>query len=318
MTASVLPVLKCPKCNRALPARSAKVVAQVSRYEDCLRRCDDHGIGFSNARDQSQATVIYRNHEDNLPPQLVEGLGETFAHVLNIRHRLDKPVKFGFSTSEDALTWAVFRYCQMERLWHSLLTVLGTSVCTKTDDEPALLLWGVPVPFDSPRGHAVMAALVAASNKAGESPISRSEPDVMLDFGEGGLVVIEVKGKSPNEAKNAEYAGWTKRGYLASKGFSNRDRITDSTLYELARNWAIGWDVAAGRPFHLVNLGPASLFEKQAAQLATFKQGLRTDSSHGFQMLTWSSFLASMPSMPDWLKGWLDDRKRLTGIDIGS
>ncbi len=77
--------------------------------------------------------------------------------------------------------------------------------------------------------------------------------------GPAGIVFIEVKYRSLNDNKDADYGGWSR--YLDTDAFADPLSLRRSGHYELARNWRIGWDLAGERPFTLVNLGPPILFE---------------------------------------------------------
>lgn len=60
--------LCCPVCDT--PIESAALPAKPSpvyEYEDCLRRCDACGVGYSNARENP--TTIYKNPFHNIPMQ---------------------------------------------------------------------------------------------------------------------------------------------------------------------------------------------------------------------------------------------------------
>jgi hypothetical protein len=82
-------------------------------------------------------------------------------------------------------------------------------------------------------------------------------------------------------------------------------------MYELARNWRIGWDLAGVRAFRLVNLGPEQLF-KESKQLDSFENALAISEARSFQRLTWTLLLHSVVSdlggLPDWLTQWLAER----------
>ena len=106
----LLPVLACPSCGSDV-TQSTGELKRAGRYSDCLRRCKRCGIGFSNAR--HSATRIYQDPEMNVPEQSRGGIAERLKLALNERNRPSKRIKFGFSTSEDALTWTVFTYLNM-------------------------------------------------------------------------------------------------------------------------------------------------------------------------------------------------------------
>lgn len=285
--------LYCPKCRRELhPATFSGQPKPAFDFESCLRRCETCGVGISNARDGE--TFIHRNPLDNIPAEVRGEAIWTIQNALNIRNRGSKEIKFGFSTSEDALTWTVFSYLHREGL---LSRVVSDLLPTPPTSEPVLLLWGCPVPPYSKQGDALCRHLVSILKCIGEDPLSYSEPDVIMDFGREGLVLIEVKYRSGNDRntipnKFAKYVGGT-------GAFRDVDAVVGSGFYELARNWRIGFDLSTGRAMILVNLAVASRSSEQAA-LSIFSDGLSQDGTHQFQQVWWSDFLGQF-SLPAWL-----------------
>jgi hypothetical protein len=89
---------------------SAGKVPVATQFDDCLRRCEPCGIGASNASDRGAVTFIHRDPLGNIPVESREGASEALAQALNIRNRESKRRRFGFSTSEDAVTWVVFMH----------------------------------------------------------------------------------------------------------------------------------------------------------------------------------------------------------------
>lgn len=63
-----------------------------------------------------------------------------------------------------------------------------------------MLMWGVPVPNNNASGRALRERIFNISKNLLEKSTWRSEPDVVLDFGEAGLVVIEAKLFSGSQA----------------------------------------------------------------------------------------------------------------------
>lgn len=150
--------------------------------------------------------------------------------------------------------------------------------------------------------------LVQAIDAIGGRPSSRTEPDVVLDFGAAGVVFIEVKYRGRNDRKPADYAGWPT--YLqGSAAFANPNMVLGSCLYELARNWRAAWDFARDRRMVLINLGQPMLFQEPEAQaLEMFTDGLALDACHHFTGMTWADLLAAIAEMPPWLAQFLVDR----------
>ena len=82
----------------------------------------------------------------NVPQEVRGGVLETLALALNERNRDNKKTKFGFSTSEDALTWNLFRSLQEAgRLRDVARLVTGQEHL----DEPILYLWGLCLEEDT-------------------------------------------------------------------------------------------------------------------------------------------------------------------------
>jgi hypothetical protein len=108
---SELSALTCPSCGGLIAA--AKYLDKVpvaKRFEDCLRRCAFCGVAASNAAHSEDVTFIYRAPLENIPIASREGALDALSQSLNVRSRQSKRSRFGFTTSEDALTWVVFTY----------------------------------------------------------------------------------------------------------------------------------------------------------------------------------------------------------------
>src|SRR4051812_29306820 len=103
----------CPGCDAILyPRESAAVVPPATTFLDCWRRCDKCGIGLSNGRTPGNETLIYMDPRDNIPAEVRDGFLAALARGISEVNRLNKASKAAFSSSEDALTWTVFRYLQ--------------------------------------------------------------------------------------------------------------------------------------------------------------------------------------------------------------
>ena len=259
-----LRTLPCPICrNLLVPTQEEQVSAK--EYEDCRRRCDSCGVGLSNS---SEPTTIYRNPEHNVPIEVRDGCREVLSHALNERNRQPKIARFGFSTSEDALTWTVFTHLahtsQLGRVFSSF-DVLDAAPRTET-----LLLWGVPVPPTSIAEQQIHNQLVAICNDLDEDRTSRSEPDVIVDCGRSGVIVVEVKYRSANstEERVEKFDKYVNRTDL----FANVESVRRSGPYELVRNWRVGSELALDRPFTLVNL---VMQNDQRRAMKSFNQELR-------------------------------------------
>ena len=312
-----LPPIVCPGCGRRLESKEFSPTRRgwahhAGNYDSCLRRCENCGYGFSNANtDQAdQLTIVYRNPFWNVPNSIAEGHEFALEYAMNIVNRSSKREKFASSKSEDHVTWTVFRYLQMESGIRYILSKVGIDSASRAIVEPTLLLWGVPVPNDDPVGKNTRCQLENLLDAIGEDPKRRSEPDVILDFGVSGLVLIEVKVNSLNETKKEDYAGWVK--YLAStEAFLDPEKAKRSGFYELARNWRIAWGMANDRPMALINLGPMNLFyDDRKASMQHYCESLRQDPKRRFVKVTWQEFLDAIPKKPEWFSQYIQDRIR--------
>jgi len=140
-------------------------------------------------------------------------------------------------------------------------------------------------------------------------PNSFSEPDVIVDFGEDGLMFIEVKHLSRNDLKPVDYSGWSRYGSPARLAWRIED-VKASGCYELARNWCLLKNLAEERPATLVNLGPDKLFlGAEGARLDRFVTALGTDEQSQFMKVTWSDLLGKgLVDVPDWFAEFCCDR----------
>ncbi len=311
MSDQQLSPVNCPQCGQLAVMHTAVMgrPKSATSYKSCLRSCEKRGIGFSNVNisDIRKLTLIFKNPLHNIPGEVRAGALEALGNAVNIQNRKNKLKKFAFSTSEDAITWTVFRALQLTDQLRDTFSAVGLLPAQRASAEPALLLWGVPVPESDSNGRKIADRLTDIARQVKDDPQSRSEPDVVLDFGDPGSVVIEVKHRSPNEIKPANYDGWG--DYLGeTEAFADPAVVAASGLYELARNWRIAWDLAGNRDFSLVNLGPPSLFDTAAPQLEGFIKVLPAHCRNRFVKLRWDDLIRSVPKMPGWLGAFLDAR----------
>ena len=177
-----------------------------------------------------------------------------------------------------------------------------------SSEEPSLLLWGVPIPFNDAAGLSVRKRLEAVSDSLHERAESRSEPDVILDFGNAGVVFIEVKLWSGNEVLDFASPKWN-RYIEASNAFADPDKAKRSGLYELTRNWRIAFDLAKGRTTTLINLGLESLSEDGQTKLVNFRKSLNTRPDCSFRTVSWRQLVRSISRQPEWLTRYVTDRE---------
>jgi hypothetical protein len=304
-----LPSLVCPSCSGPIAAvECLDPVPKAMGFDDCLRRCAPCEIGASNASDRQVVTYIYRDPLKNIPVESREGAAEALSQAFNLRNRDSKRHHFGFSTSEDAVTWVVFTYLLRSGKLHAALWRAGLIANETPIVAPALLLWGAPIRNDA-RGATIRKRLSELCKSLREDPNSFSEPDVIIDLGESGLIFIEVKYLSGNDSKPDNYSGWSRYASAATLPWQFED-IKASGCYELARNWCLLKALAADRPASLVNLGPARLFSgAEGGRLDRFISALATDDLSHFKKVKWSDLLGKdWDDMPDWFAQFCRNR----------
>lgn len=296
-----LPSLICPECHDSIASADFLGRAPTAtRFEDCLRRCESCRVGASNAADPGSVTFIHDDPLRNIPVESRHGAIEALAQAFNVRNRESKFRRFGFSTSEDAVTWVVFTYLLRSGQLLGALRHAGIIAEKNIDADPTLLLWGVPIDNGS-GGADLRRHLRDLCTSLQEDPNSFSEPDVIIDLGEDGLVFIEVKHLSGNDLKPADYPGWSRYASAARMGW-RIDDVKASGCYELARNWCLLMNLAGERPASLVNLGPARLFGgAEGARLDRFVTAMGGNDRSHFKKVTWVDLLGtSMRGAPDW------------------
>jgi hypothetical protein len=306
----------CPVCGETLSDEFALTDGgrppTADSYSACLRQCIHCGIGFSNSR--TAPVCIYNDPLDNIPEPVREGVIKTLGLALNVRNRNNKRSKFGFETSEDAVTWTVFTYLHSVRRLTAFQNLVNPGSILLTPQKPTLLVWGAPFPLDHVPGQRLRKQVTEILEQLGENPNSLSEPDIVLDFGSVGLVVIEVKYRSPNENKASGYPGWPT--YIPKSGaFIDHDGARRSGHYELVRNWRLAWELAEDRPFTLINLGPEKLFEgEEGERLTAFESSLRQTPERRFLRMTWNDLLALSGEIPEWFRQYVS-KKRLVDFN---
>lgn len=280
----------------------------ATQFDDCLRRCEPCEIGASNAVNPEAVTYIHRDPLGNIPIESREGASEALAQAFNVRNRESKRRRFGFSTSEDAVTWVVFTHLLRSGQLLGALWRAGLVAEKDLTTAPMLLLWGVPVD-NGTHGTAIRKQLTDLCASLQEDLNSFSEPDVIIDLGKHGLVFIEVKHLSGNDLKPADYPGWSR--YMSAARLAWRiEDVKASGCYELARNWCLLKSLAGDRPASLVNLGPARLFGgAEGARLDRFVAALDTNEMSHFRKLTWSEILGTgINEVPDWFAHFCRNR----------
>jgi len=256
-------------------------------------------------------TFIYRDPIKNIPAEIATGAAQCLKGSINQQNLTTKLRRFGFSTSEDAVTWVVFVHLLRSGQLVPILTHCGVVADVASAIQPALLLWGSPVDGSLPV-KAIQKRLVELSDSLHEDPESRSEPDVIVDLGNAGVIFIEVKYQSENESNASNNPNWTR--YMGQAGvFRDEAAVQATGCYELARNWRLLKGLAGDRPATLVNLGTKRLFEgSNGERLQHFIDALVTDQSSRFVKLTWAQLLQGVTNPPAWFNRFVDSRRLKT------
>lgn len=270
--------LNCPNCGKQMSEDSSfKRGIKASSYEDCIRKCTVCGIGYSNGKDNP--TIIYKDYLQSIPSVFNSGLKQTIEKSINTGHIEDKKNKFGFSTSEDALTWIFIRYFINEKK----LDVLKKLYSLKSEIEE-ILLWGVPQINKNDNSEREKLESICKSLK--ELQRSYSEPDIII-ITKTEVRFLEVKLKSPN-AKSSDIRKFNK--YIGNDFYKNKEMLINSKHYELARNWTIGNMFTESKDFKLINQGPSKLFYNDDKELLQKFENSLNDSDR-FEKLSWEKII---------------------------
>jgi hypothetical protein len=306
----------CPGCGEILHPHALTDGDDRPRaavlFTDCLRRCDNCRVGLSNARTAGSETVIYEDAGRNVPKEVRDGFVKALRSSINVLNRPNKLVKAGYSTSEDALTWTMFRFLESKNRLRETLAGNGVAIAEHASSEPRLILWGAEVSSRGGIVSQVPVGLHRVSCLLQEATDRRTEPDVVLDFGVAGIVFVEVKFRSGNEIKSSQYEHWER--YLGEKeagSFKNPAQVRTNGHYELARNWRIAWELsrALDVPVALINLGNDALFKgANGTALSEYESLLAQDAAHVFYRLSWRQLLDAAGDMPPWLEEYLTER----------
>lgn len=292
--------VKCPSCGELVAPINGAIKA-ASSYDDCLRRCEKCGIGFSNSK--NNPSVIYKNYLDNIPELLQNGLEITLNNSINELNRKNKRNKIGFSTSEDALTWSFFKYFVVGERFEDLLNLRNLKSDGKDYD---IYLWGVPISSQSNKNNFIE-KFREVSRNFNETSSKMTEPDVMIKLSDK-IVFIEVKYLSANEIKTGEEFA----KYLIPD--VEKEKLVESGHYELFRNWAFASKLSYGNDFILINLAPKKLFSsKSQSKLIQFENSLKSTKGK-FVKLTWEEILEKVNNKEYdmWFKNYLN--KKLDAI----
>jgi len=298
MTTALAPK-ECPSCGAVLAVAEGPP-KRAKKFDDCLRRCVPCGVAWSNGA--SDPVSIWKDPLHNVPGAVRPGLLDAISQALNERNRPSKLDCLGSASSEDAVTWTVFQYLAHHSGTDAPWRLLSRIAPEQQLPPPTLLLWGVPI--SGAAGAAVRGAIVDVSNALGEVPASRTEPDVVLDLGAAGVVVVEVKYRSGNDDQDDK--PW--RRYVGDPtAFADQEAVQASGRYELARNWRLGCDLARDRPLTLVNLVARPERGAELARTNAFAASLSVGARRQFLRLTFAELLSQAGSpWPDWFSAYVE------------
>lgn len=239
----------------------------------------------------------------NAPAETRPGLIDVLDQALNVRNRPTKAIKFGFSTSEDAVTWAVFSTLIRDRRERDLWQALGGA--NPAPDFPRVLLWGVPVPSTDNKGWVVRSQIERISDILGENSQARTEPDVVIDGGDCGIIIVEVKYLSRNDRTRPSEKF---DRYIDGTAFADPQLAKVSGMYELVRNWRFGWELARGRPLLMCNLVKRQQLRREREDTSRLASSLALGPHRRFELIEWESLLEDLslsgsPGMDAYLAG---------------
>lgn len=236
--------------------------------------CEKHRIYIT------PTTFIYDNLGDNL--LWYDEEDQSFIEEIMKRKRVK--AQLFHDNSEDAVTCAVFRYLEKERLVSGLLGKLVGAVVKN----PQLIYWSY-----SPSEQHAWSNLKKATEEFGERKKRSSEPDLIIKT-DNALFLIEAKLKASNETTSSRPDDLKKyliggNGWYDSVFQSDYQTIAiRERKYELLRFWLIGTWIAKqlDLDFYLVNL---VLREKEKNIESIFRKHIKENPRRRFLRTTWEA-----------------------------
>lgn len=289
--------IKCPSCGELIFPRNG-IIKSASSYNDCLRRCEKCQIGFSNSK--NNPIIIYNKYFENVPELLRQDLDFSLNHSINEMNRKNKKNKFGFSTSEDALTWSFFKYFVVKNKFSDLLKILSIKSNETAFD---IYLWGTNI-CKINNNLDFIDNFNEVSDSFNEVLSKRTEPDVIIKLKDK-LVFIEVKYLSSNELKTDKEKF---KKYLVPDVLEKE--VIESEHYELFRNWAFASKLSNGDNFELINLAPQKIFnDKNRNKLIQFENSLKSANGN-FRKVSWEEILDKVNDTENelWFKKYLNGK----------
>lgn len=288
--------MSCRCCKAILVPRRTETGVRAHSYSECFYVCQACRVAYSNSKKEADRTLIYDRWERNIPEQIQSGLLELLPQSLNNTSRPKKLDRLAFKTSEDAVTWTVFRHLQDR---HLIEPIFGIS-------RPRVYFWGAEYPA-RPEGHVepVAETLRGLLLSLGEHTDRLSEPDLML-VSENDLIFVEVKYRSLN-SRQREYKNFGRYLKKAPGMFRSPIQVSRAGFYELTRNVVIA--SALAKALRIANWKVVNLASTRCQKSAVEFQKLLTTPNH-FEFWSWNQLLASIPTpRAAWFQDYLLQHK---------
>lgn len=281
--------MPCRCCHAILTPRKTDLGVRANSFSECFYICNDCGVAFSNSKDECQRTLIYDQWQRNIPSEVHADLDDCINRSLNVRARPSKLARLAFETSEDAITWTVFRYLQQQGL---LGKIFGLT-------QPRILFWGAEYPTLS-ASIDLSQELTKVLLELRDDSNSLSEPDIVL-VDDDLICTIEVKYRSTNSVQRdhkrfKDYVG------AAPRLFKDAKALAKTGYYELTRNLVFTKLLAdrLNRHYKVVNLG-LPLITTSATKFAKL-----LDDSCSFEIRIWKELCRGIPlPRPLWFQDYV-------------
>ncbi len=274
MSESLSPML-CRLCGVSIEPSCTDVGVRANSYKECFYRCYPCGVAYSNAKSADARTLIYKDWRRNIPKEVHAGLLDCIRTSLNERSRCQKANRLAFESSEDAVSWTVFRFLQQEELLGKVLEL----------SEARVLFWGAEYPLPTNPTENITQTLRQVLSNLGEHPNRFSEPDIML-ISPQEIRSIEVKYLSSN-SRQRDYKNFDRYLQAEPDLFLDADAVRRAGFYELTRNVVIACRLAKtlGRDkWRVTNLGG----QRCRVSASEFQKLLRNPDH--FQYQSWRDF----------------------------
>lgn len=266
--------LEITKTTVECPVQNCQEI--VERQRDAFKRedrfkCPKHNIVISTTSFEYQSeldNLLWKDHEDII--------------LLNQIKTVKRESRIDRDTSEDAVTWNMFRIIEKNNL---ICDFLGKKF-NVIEKNPEIIYWSY-----SQSQNGLWGKLKEAREEFELRPSKGSEPDIII-VGKNSLIIIEAKLTATNEIQ-------CKKPRVENKYVNGGNRWWDHVFcsdfktiaiinrkYELLRFWLIGTWMAhkLNLDFYLVNL---VLTEKEEDIESVFKQHIKEDKRRKFMRITW-------------------------------